>query len=466
MMSAVTAGERRVAYREGLTSSPSLTAQAVRALVAFLILCCDAISVLFGFAIADLAYHQTASVSQDALPGVGVLVLYTVFAIYSAAYSHDSLSRLKTSVERSVKALVLAVTATLFLAFWVKSSEEISRLIFLVGSVGALATMVMLRIVVGSFIKRSVGHRLMKRVLIRDGVSAPAPEGWHVVDAEVAGMLPSIDDPMMLHFIGVALHGSDRVVVACEPERRAAWASVMKGSGLNAEILLPELADLNPLTRTKVGNVSAIPVSTGPLDMRNRICKRVFDIVVTAPALILLAPLLMVVALAIKLESPGRVFFVQVRMGRGNRLFNVYKFRSMRADLCDHAGNRSAARDDDRITAVGRFIRATSIDELPQLINVLLGDMSLVGPRPHALGSLAGDRLFWEVDHRYWHRHATKPGITGLAQVRGFRGATHEREDLANRLQADLEYLSGWSIWRDLGILLATLKVVKHKNAF
>jgi lipopolysaccharide/colanic/teichoic acid biosynthesis glycosyltransferase len=200
--------------------------------------------------------------------------------------------------------------------------------------------------------------------------------------------------------------------------------------------------------------------------MRNRIFKRLFDIAVTVPVLIMLAPLLAIVALAIKLESPGPVFFVQTRMGRGNRLFKVYKFRSMRADLCDAAGNRSAARDDDRITPVGRFIRATSIDELPQLINVLLGDMSLVGPRPHALGSLAGDRLFWEVDHRYWHRHASKPGITGLAQVRGFRGATHEREDLTNRLHADLEYLSGWSIWRDIGILLATLKVVKHKNAF
>jgi lipopolysaccharide/colanic/teichoic acid biosynthesis glycosyltransferase len=115
---------------------------------------------------------------------------------------------------------------------------------------------------------------------------------------------------------------------------------------------------------------------------------------------------------------------------------------------------------------VGRFIRATSIDELPQLINVLHGEMSLVGPRPHALGSLAGQELFWDIDSRYWHRHCLKPGITGLAQIRGLRGNTFCREDLARRLQADLEYMSNWSVWNDLAILLRTFFVIVHFNAF
>jgi lipopolysaccharide/colanic/teichoic acid biosynthesis glycosyltransferase len=144
----------------------------------------------------------------------------------------------------------------------------------------------------------------------------------------------------------------------------------------------------------------------------------------------------------------------------------MYKFRSMRADQCDLEGRTSTARGDKRITAVGRVIRATSIDELPQLLNVLKGDMSFVGPRPHALGSLAEEKLFWEIDSRYWHRHAIKPGITGLAQIRGFRGATHQTSDLLDRLQSDLDYLNGWSIRRDLMILLATAKVVLHKNAY
>jgi lipopolysaccharide/colanic/teichoic acid biosynthesis glycosyltransferase len=160
------------------------------------------------------------------------------------------------------------------------------------------------------------------------------------------------------------------------------------------------------------------------------------------------------------------VFFVQERVGWGNRLFKMYKFRSMWFEKTDHSGFRSASRRDDRITRVGGFLRKTSLDELPQLFNVLKGDMSIVGPRPHAVGSTAEDRLFWEVDERYFNRHAVKPGLTGLAQVRGFRGATLTRRDLSNRVQADLEYLSGWSLWRDLAIIVRTLKVLVHRNAF
>ena len=126
----------------------------------------------------------------------------------------------------------------------------------------------------------------------------------------------------------------------------------------------------------------------------------------------------------------------------------------------------STSRDDDRVTRVGRLIRRTSIDELPQLINVLKGEMAIVGPRPHALGSQAGDKLFWEVDGRYWERHALKPGLTGLAQVRGLRGATDREEDLSARLEADLEYLDGWSLWRDLRIVFSTIRVLSHDRAF
>jgi lipopolysaccharide/colanic/teichoic acid biosynthesis glycosyltransferase len=158
--------------------------------------------------------------------------------------------------------------------------------------------------------------------------------------------------------------------------------------------------------------------------------------------------------------------FTQTRIGRSNQMFRIKKFRSMRVDGADSAGHRSTERDDDRITKVGRFIRRTSIDELPQILNVLSGDMSIVGPRPHALGSRAANKLFWEVDGRYWHRHATKPGLTGLAQVRGYRGATLIEADLENRLRADLEYLEKWSIWRDIKITILTFRVLLHRNAF
>jgi lipopolysaccharide/colanic/teichoic acid biosynthesis glycosyltransferase len=138
----------------------------------------------------------------------------------------------------------------------------------------------------------------------------------------------------------------------------------------------------------------------------------------------------------------------------------------MRTELGDESGSRSASRDDDRVTGVGRFLRRTSLDELPQLLNVLAGEMSVVGPRPHPLGCRADDELFWDIDDHYFDRHSIKPGITGLAQVRGFRGATEKKTDVTDRLRADLEYLDGWHIGRDVAIVARTIGVVVHSNAF
>jgi lipopolysaccharide/colanic/teichoic acid biosynthesis glycosyltransferase len=122
--------------------------------------------------------------------------------------------------------------------------------------------------------------------------------------------------------------------------------------------------------------------------------------------------------------------------------------------------------DDERVTRVGAVLRKWSLDELPQLFNVLRGDMSVVGPRPHAAAAKAGDSLYWEVDHRYWERHCIKPGMTGLAQVRGHRGSTDDHQDLIDRLQSDLEYVTKWSIWRDLRIIVATIGVLVHHKAY
>ena len=212
--------------------------------------------------------------------------------------------------------------------------------------------------------------------------------------------------------------------------------------------------------------LAGVRVSLGRMDMRNRLLKRGFDLTIAATALVILSPLMLGVALVIRLESVGPVFFRQQRMGRANRLFEVLKFRSMYVDLGDQNGDRSTARGDQRITRVGRFIRATSIDELPQLLNVINGEMSLVGPRPHALGSRAGDNLFWQVDRRYWLRHTIKPGVTGLAQVRGYRGTTDNEDDLVKRLESDMEYVARWSIVNDVTILFRTLLVLLHRNAY
>jgi lipopolysaccharide/colanic/teichoic acid biosynthesis glycosyltransferase len=182
--------------------------------------------------------------------------------------------------------------------------------------------------------------------------------------------------------------------------------------------------------------------------------------------LVLFSPFFLVAAIGIKFSSPGPIVFTQLRAGRNGRPFMMFKFRSMREERRDPNGDRSVARDDERITRIGAFIRRSSIDELPQIINVLKGDMSIVGPRPHALGSRANNKYFWEVDRKYWQRHCLKPGLTGLAQVRGHRGATALEKDLTDRLQSDLEYIARWSLTRDIGIVLRTVMVLRHDNAY
>jgi exopolysaccharide biosynthesis polyprenyl glycosylphosphotransferase len=244
------------------------------------------------------------------------------------------------------------------------------------------------------------------------------------------------------------------------------WITALKAAGVACEVIVPQEAIHSAVGIGRLRQEDTLVLSRGPLSLGSRLQKRVFDLLLTIPALILLAPLMIVVAIAIRLESPGPALFAQNRIGQANLPFKIYKFRSMRTDMQDERGDRSASRDDERITRVGAFIRRTSIDELPQLFNVLIGNMSLVGPRPHAEGSRAGSQLFWEVSELYWMRHALKPGITGLAQINGFRGATHKREDLQDRLRYDLEYLQDWSMWNDVTILLATVKVVSHTNAY
>jgi lipopolysaccharide/colanic/teichoic acid biosynthesis glycosyltransferase len=288
-----------------------------------------------------------------------------------------------------------------------------------------------------------------------------------VLDAAHHSLAPNLDDPVVLDRFGRLAQAFDRIVIDCVPERNQDWAILLKGANVDGEIILTGFEDLGGLgVGAAADGRSTIVVSRRPLSVRARVLKRAFDLSLTVPVLVALSPLLLLTALLVKLDTPGPILFKQDRIGRGNRLFKVLKFRSMRDEASDMTGKRSTSRNDDRITRVGRFIRATSIDELPQLFNVLLGDMSLVGPRPHTIGSLAEGQLFWHLDIRYWHRHQLKPGITGLAQVRGFRGATHQMSDLTNRLQADMEYIQQWSIWRDLQILLNTFRVIVHHNAF
>jgi putative colanic acid biosynthesis UDP-glucose lipid carrier transferase len=205
-----------------------------------------------------------------------------------------------------------------------------------------------------------------------------------------------------------------------------------------------------------------IDVKERPLADWAPIVKRAEDILISATLLVMTLPVTILIALAIKLTSRGPVLFRQRRRGLNQKVIEVLKFRSM---TVQENGDevRQATRNDQRITFVGRILRRSSLDELPQLVNVLIGEMSLVGPRPHAL---IHDEKWGEMLEQYANRHQVKPGITGLAQVRGLRGEAHTPSDIQNRIAADLEYIGNWSLWLDLSIILRTVNaVIGAKNA-
>ncbi|WP_222857009.1 sugar transferase [Agrobacterium pusense] len=194
-----------------------------------------------------------------------------------------------------------------------------------------------------------------------------------------------------------------------------------------------------------------------PLQRGQFALKRTVDIAGASIALVALAPVLLTVAALVKLDSRGPVLFSQVRWGMNGRKIRVYKFRSMRTDMCDATGVAQTVKNDPRITRIGAILRRTNIDELPQLINVLKGDMSLVGPRCHAIGMLAAGRLYEELVPHYHLRHRMRPGITGLAQMRGLRGPTDRSDKARARIVSDLYYVENFSVWLDVRIMVGTV---------
>jgi len=230
---------------------------------------------------------------------------------------------------------------------------------------------------------------------------------------------------------------------------------------------IPDIFSLR-LINHSVREIAGIPVLTlseTPLTGVNKLGKSIEDKVLSSLILLLISPILLAIGIAVKLDSPGPVFFRQERAGWNGKTFTIWKFRSMQVNQPDTGSNelKQAEKNDPRVTKVGAFIRKTSLDELPQLFNVLTGDMSLVGPRPHAIQH---DEVYSQRINDYYARHNIKPGITGLAQVRGYRGETKEIDQMTKRIESDIEYINNWSIWLDLSILVRTTTAFTGKEAY
>lgn len=306
------------------------------------------------------------------------------------------------------------------------------------------------------------GGRLTERVALivsaRRHVSLPpllAPFSLHIVEtfvvpAHSAGLEAAVTQVRSL----CAEQALDRLLIAPslgDDAQLDAFTEATRFLPVEVAILPP---DLTLKRACALGDLPVVEVvASPPLSAGDRMLKRTFDVVVGSLLLVVLAPLMLLLALAILLDSGGPVLFPQLRGGMGSARFSMLKFRTMNMAACRAATVTPARRNDPRVTRVGHWLRRTSLDELPQLVNVLKGDMSLVGPRPHAIEH---DAAFSSTVREYMARHRVKPGMTGLAQISGARGEVRTTESLRRRLDLDLWYIEHWSLWLDLLILMRT----------
>jgi Undecaprenyl-phosphate glucose phosphotransferase len=255
----------------------------------------------------------------------------------------------------------------------------------------------------------------------------------------------------------------DRIVVAVDPSARSRVREITdRLAALPNEVVLmvddEQGGRSDALDRLADAPLAPLDVESDP--DRRAFAKRLQDIVLGGLTIVVLAPVLAVIALIVRVDSPGPVFFRQRRHGFNNEEIVVWKFRSMRDDARDERAERQVTADDDRVTKVGRILRKTSLDELPQLLNVLRGEMSLVGPRPHAIGMKTGDTEAAQLVSDYAKRHRMKPGMTGLAAVRGSRGPLHTAAEVRHRVALDIEYIERQTFWLDVVILARTIPSV------
>lgn len=438
----------------------------VRLQLSALAIAIDAVLVYLSLVTASDIYIKVRAKAYGGSIFLILFPLYILFILGTPHYRNDNIPFHSQSAWKSVVPFTFATGSLLIVMFFMKVGAEFSRIVIVMGYVLCVLSIFASRKVTSFIAKRKLGSNPFEIIHIYDDASPPAIPDAEPISAQGRGLSPSPGDPASMRALGDLVRDKDGIVLHCSRERRTEWAFALKCIDVPSEIVIPELFDLAPLGVSRRFGHTSLLINSGGMAWNERLLKRVFDLAVTVAVSPIVLLLLAVVAVAIKFDSPGPVFFRQDRIGLSNRKFRMFKFRSMHADMQDVNAIRLTSRGDSRVTRVGRILRATSLDELPQLMNVFVGDMSLVGPRPHAEQARAGQQLYWEVENAYWHRHVVKPGITGLAQVRGFRGNTFHENDLRERLNSDLEYIEKWSILLDIQILFRTLFSIFHKNAF
>ena len=444
----------------------------------------DAATILLA-AVASSALYSVVTLGRmpavEPATTVGVLVgaIVIATAIQKGEYGIEGYVERGGQFIRGFSAWNFAFLCVLALGFATRTSSDFSR-----GAVGVLyvtgfltmfaGRLALVRLVDGAQRGGLMRPRRVVVVGFEDALTELAPRFDPTADRmEVAAMIALRDnqaylaDDLALAAASVRMLRPDDIYIAIPWSRTLEIeACVDTFLRLPAEIHLGAEGVLDRFKEARVvqfGPTAGLGLTRPPLTRLQRAEKRAFDILTAGLGLIALAPLFALVALAIRWDSKGPILFRQTRYGFNQEPFRIFKFRTMRT-MEDGAHVKAATRDDPRVTRIGAFLRRFSIDELPQLLNVLIGDMSIVGPRPHAL---AHDQRYVERISRYARRHNVKPGITGWAQVNGHRGEILNDETMQSRIDHDLYYVDNWSLWLDVKITLMTaFSLSAHKNAY
>ncbi len=376
-------------------------------------------------------------------------------------------------------------------AFFLKISEDYSRVWFGAWYISGLILFIAFRVIMSRLIRRWARNGRMERRAVIVGGGKPAEDLIRSIeqqpynDIRICGVFDDRDakrsPPVvagypklgniseLIEFARIAQ--IDMLIVSLPITAEERVLSLLKKLWvLPVDIRLSahnNHLQFRPRAYSYIGSVAMIDLFDKPINDWDSVAKRAFDIFFSLFGILVFSPIMIATAIAIKLESKGAVIFKQQRHGFNNEIIEVWKFRSMYTEMCDPTARNAVVKNDPRVTRVGRFIRKTSIDELPQFFNSLMGTLSLVGPRPHAIAAHTRNVLYNEVVDGYFARHRVKPGVTGWAQINGWRGEIDSDDKIKMRTEFDLYYIENWSLWFDLKILFLTpVRLLNTDNAY
>ena len=438
---------------------------------------------LVAFGVVPEIIHDPSGLSPLAVPGDRLTIIGFAAALFLLlsrvirAYQSRRILDSKYSIRRLIIALGATFIVLIVIGAATKTSQNYSRVWFfswaalsctlIPASRLGLLTVSRHRFADGAYVFRALSVGLFANPLAREAIAEFSDGQVNVAQELRMSEFAEIEGLADL----VVREEIDQIyVVTPWVEAPVILQQLLQLRKLSTEIfILPDDARIHAhhLGITTIGDRVSLRATERAINGWDLWAKRAQDIAVASSMLVLFAPFMALIALAIKLESPGPLLFRQKRVGFNGRHFELFKFRSMYVDAADADASRQTSRDDDRVTRVGKFIRSSSLDELPQFLNVLQGVMSVVGPRPHALMTKTNGVALADIANQYAARHRVKPGLTGWAQVNGFRGELDTNDKVKRRVELDINYIENWSTWLDLKIILRTaLVLIRDPSAY